>query len=1117
MQADTKAGPAPARSPTAGASNALAGAGVLPAAAEPFIEQRRLEQAINWGRWGGAALVLGTGPAFPNLGIGYVVALALLLVAYGTVFQVLLRRVRTQAQQRRVSLVAFAADAAVVAALMLVFSPDPLWVTFMYGALVVVVGAFRIPRLGGFLAALVMSLAYLGVVALRSAEFGLHTTPDRIVTHIGLYLLTALLMTAILRELEVLRSQRASFYDPLVRAQSDLGEGLVVIDKVRPKYWNNAFGTITGRSRAELDDIGDLGELVTPEGRPRFAQALENAGTRSEPATFETRLLQRDGTARDVDISIQPFEGTDATGVEAGRVLAVIRDITTRKEAQRALERFALYDDLTGLPNRALLILRLDELLGGPSTALALILLELDGLSEVQSTFGRSATDDIHRQLAKRLAGAVPMARVTARTGDRFAAVVPAADEDESRRIARDLVARIDEGFVLKDTPLHLRARIGIALAPSHGRDAVELLGHAETALLAARAGTTVSLYADGMTEAARKRLRDLQELRTAIARDQLTLHYQPKIDAASGAVAGVEALVRWEHPQRGTVAPGEFVPVAIGTELERALSVWVLRRALVQCRAWRAAVADVPVAVNVGIGLAQDPELVPIVAGLLAETGVPARWLEIEITEDVAMTDAAQVERAIAHLDELGVRVSIDDFGVGHSSLSYLQRLRVHGIKLDRSFVTKMGTHPGDAMIVRTALELGHQLGLHVVAEGVEDADTWQQLRSLGCDAGQGYHFSRPLAILDLAAWLRSAEGGAADERALAHALERLALAEQALAAHLSGAGQAELTARLREHDDEVQLALDWAIRSGERDLALRMATALRFYWSDSGRHEVGQRFLEAILALPDDGRSPELTGLALNALGMVLAQQGKYEQAKPKMEAAVRLAREVGDPGRLATALSNLSIVLNAMGDLASAERVLEESITHFHAADDARGKRLALTNMAPLALSMGDVPRARRLAEQALEQWRAIGDLHGVAEASDTLGAIALEEGDHAAALQSYSEALRLFGQLGVIGDAAQSLAGVVILAAAAGDTARALRLVGAVRALRERFGGRRAVNEARYERTVSALLERTPPAETSEALALGSELSFESAIELAVSFEVPDRSGLPRSAR
>jgi EAL domain-containing protein (putative c-di-GMP-specific phosphodiesterase class I) len=303
---------------------------------------------------------------------------------------------------------------------------------------------------------------------------------------------------------------------------------------------------------------------------------------------------------------------------------------------------------------------------------------------------------------------------------------------------------------------LDVEASIGVALYPDHGDGPEELLQHADIAMYVAKethAGFV--LFDPSQDQHSPRRLALLGELRRAIDQQQLLLHYQPKVDAHIGQVLGVEALVRWQHPEHGLLPPGEFIPLAERTGLITPLTHYVLDAALRQCNAWRQAGHELAVAVNVSARRLLDLEFPDEVAGLLARWEVPARLLVVEITESTIMADPTHAIQILERLNARGVEVSIDDFGTGYSSMAYLKSLPVHELKVDRSFVSKMTSNPSDAVIVRSTVDLGRNLGLRVVAEGVEDSVTLQELDALGCDAVQGYYISRPVPADDLISWL--------------------------------------------------------------------------------------------------------------------------------------------------------------------------------------------------------------------------------------------------------------------------------------------------------------------------------------------------------------------------
>jgi len=323
--------------------------------------------------------------------------------------------------------------------------------------------------------------------------------------------------------------------------------------------------------------------------------------------------------------------------------------------------------------------------------------------------------------------------------------------------VAAKLQAAFDEPFMLDDLALEVEASIGIALYPEHGSDFDELLQRADIAMYAAKdthAGFV--LFDPKQDQHSPRRLALLGELRRAIDRGQLVLHYQPKIDTHTNRVLGVEALVRWQHPEHGLIPPGDFIPLAERTGLIGPLTHYVLDAALQQCRDWRQGGHELPVAVNVSARRLLDLDFPDEVAGLLTHWRVPARLLVVEITESTIMADPTHAIQILGRLNEMGVQLSVDDFGTGYSSMAYLKTLPVHELKVDRSFVAQMTSDSRDAVIVHSTIDLGRNLGLRVVAEGVEDSLTLQHLDLLGCHAAQGYHISRPVPAEDLITWLQ-------------------------------------------------------------------------------------------------------------------------------------------------------------------------------------------------------------------------------------------------------------------------------------------------------------------------------------------------------------------------
>jgi EAL domain-containing protein (putative c-di-GMP-specific phosphodiesterase class I) len=305
--------------------------------------------------------------------------------------------------------------------------------------------------------------------------------------------------------------------------------------------------------------------------------------------------------------------------------------------------------------------------------------------------------------------------------------------------------------------PVEIGASIGIAVAPEHGEEGETLLRRVDLAMQAAkRAGESPVVYSTACDPYDPHRLVVLGELRRAIENDHLVLHYQPKVDLKDGRVLGAEALVRWRHPKQGLVSPDRFIGLAEQGGLIKALTGWVLDRAVTDCRAWERDGRTLSVAVNLSARNLQDAQLADYITQLLASHGLPADRLELELTESAVLADPRRAAETLERLDQSGVALAIDDFGTGYSSLAYLRKLPVSQLKIDKSFVMAMVRNHEDSMIVRSTSDLGHNLGLQVVAEGVEDKPTWDMLGEFGCDAAQGYYMARPMPGPELSAWLR-------------------------------------------------------------------------------------------------------------------------------------------------------------------------------------------------------------------------------------------------------------------------------------------------------------------------------------------------------------------------
>jgi diguanylate cyclase (GGDEF)-like protein len=439
------------------------------------------------------------------------------------------------------------------------------------------------------------------------------------------------------------------------------------------------------------------------------------------------------------------------------------RDITERKRAEKALAHQALHDALTGLPNRILLGDRLEQAIltaEREQRELALLVMDLDRFKEVNDTLGHHAGDRLLQEIGRRLRGAVRASDTVARLGgDEFAVVLPGSTDAAGAAVK--LTQALEVPFELEGHTLALGASVGVAQYPQHGETVESLLRSADVAMYTAkRARTGVAVYAPDQDQHSVDRLGLLADLREALTReDELLLYYQPKWDLHSGALAGFEALARWQHPRRGLLQPDEFVNLAEQSGLMRALTRYALQAALRQVRAWQEIGLHMPVAVNLSPSSLQDIQLATEIDQLLAEAGVAPEWLEVEITEEAYMSQPEVAAATLARLRDMGVRVAIDDFGTGYASLVYLQKLPVDRIKIDRSFVRALLRDESQATIVRSLIDLGHNLGLEVVAEGVEDDATQAGLAALGCDYAQGYALGAPKPAPDITRELLDAQ----------------------------------------------------------------------------------------------------------------------------------------------------------------------------------------------------------------------------------------------------------------------------------------------------------------------------------------------------------------------
>jgi diguanylate cyclase (GGDEF)-like protein len=395
----------------------------------------------------------------------------------------------------------------------------------------------------------------------------------------------------------------------------------------------------------------------------------------------------------------------------------------------------------------------------------ALLGVDLDLFKEINDTLGHHAGDLVLQHVAAACTKALRDSDTVARMGgDEFAILLPKVGNVESAlKVAQRVLAMIKEPLRIGDKTIEVGASLGLTLFPEHGDEAGELVNHADAAMYEAKRNKLgVVLYRTELGEGRNEAVMLKTELRRAMEEHELVLHFQPKIDFGTQCINGLEALVRWNHPRHGLIYPDRFIGLAEESGMIKNLTVEVMRLALVQIQAWRTHGIELPVSVNVSAINLQDKGFPELVATMVTEYETPPRLLELEVTETAIMTEPLRAIENIRKLASLGVQVSIDDFGTGYSSMAYLQKLLVAKIKIDRSFVMEMGKRENDAVIVRSTIDLAHNLGLKAVAEGVENQDAWDKLRDMGCDSAQGYYMSKPLSAEKFLEWMQSSPWGA-------------------------------------------------------------------------------------------------------------------------------------------------------------------------------------------------------------------------------------------------------------------------------------------------------------------------------------------------------------------
>jgi diguanylate cyclase (GGDEF)-like protein/PAS domain S-box-containing protein len=523
---------------------------------------------------------------------------------------------------------------------------------------------------------------------------------------------------------------------------------------------NHAFSAITGFQSDEV--IGQFPAMLTANlDDAQTPQRIRRAVLRQGHWQGELRSQRKSG--QDYTAWVSLTARRDADG-RIGHLICIVNDITRSKEAEQKLLRQAHFDTLTELPNRHLLEDRLQSAISAAdhqADTLALLFIDLNQFRHINDNFGHRTGDGVLMEMAHRMRDHLRDADMVARIGgDEFAVLLPHTEAEGAAQVATKLLERVAQPCMVMNNELSLTLSVGIAMYPADGDSVDALTRSADTAMYRAKleGRGTYRFFAAGMQQRSVRQLQLEAALRRAAEKEELLLHYQPQLDARSGSVVGVEALVRWKHPELGMVSPGEFIPLAESSGQILAIGEWVLRTAVRQIQAWRdTGLTGLVGAVNLSAIQFRDPGLPELVKAILDEAGLPPACLELELTESVATGNPTAAIAMMDRLHALGVRLSIDDFGTGYSSLNYLKRFRIHTLKIDQSFVRDIGADTDDRAIVQAIVQMAHALHLTTIAEGVETDEQAAFLRSQGCDMMQGYRFCRPMEAKGALAWIEA------------------------------------------------------------------------------------------------------------------------------------------------------------------------------------------------------------------------------------------------------------------------------------------------------------------------------------------------------------------------
>lgn len=535
--------------------------------------------------------------------------------------------------------------------------------------------------------------------------------------------------------------------------------GICVDRNGKPLFVNQSFADIYGyESPAELMRLESLAALRLTDDLARLAQSRHNRASGGAPLACETRGVKKDGSViwLQMQTKMVTWNGEPATQT-------MVIDITANKIREHRLHRQANYDPLTDLPNRKLALDRLDSAIANGrrrGNRVAVLFIDVDRFKHINDSMGHAIGDRLLRQLADRIRSSIREEDTVARLGgDEFVVILPEIRQHaDAQAVARKILEALDRPFVFEDRETFVTLSIGIAVFPDQGDHADALIQHADTAMYVAKqsGSGSISVFTDELGQRKRTRTRLEAGLKRALERDELTLYYQPLVDIRSGRVAGGEALLRWFDAEHGQTSPQQLLQLAERTGLIVPIGDWVLNTGCREARRWRdAGFADVFLSVNVSSRQFGGEALARSVRGALASHGLRPECLELEFTEALLVEDLAEVRSTLQGLESSGIRLAVDDFGTGYSALSYLNRVPIGTLKIDRSFIAELLTHPRQSSLVDALIVMAHRLKLVVAAEGVECREQLDALRERGCDLAQGYYLSPPLPASEFLALL--------------------------------------------------------------------------------------------------------------------------------------------------------------------------------------------------------------------------------------------------------------------------------------------------------------------------------------------------------------------------